>query len=80
MVRDWIDFGTYFLLFKLYGLEGNYYAKYFWEVSGWWGGGYGDFGGPRGLTCGIAEVFGKENAGVGWGEPTSQKRDVGHPA
>jgi hypothetical protein len=36
-VRARIDFGTYFLLFKLYGLEHNYYANYFWEGSNWCG-------------------------------------------
>jgi hypothetical protein len=38
----------------LYALEDNYYAKYFSGVSGWYGVGYGDFGGTRGLTRGFA--------------------------
>jgi len=29
VVRAWIGLETYFLLFKLYGLEHNYYANYF---------------------------------------------------
>jgi hypothetical protein len=43
--------------------------------------GYMDFGGMRGLTRDFAEVlWGKKMRGWEGAEPTSQNRDVGHPA
>ena len=40
-----------------YRMEHNYYANYFCEGSGWWGGGYELFGARRGLTRDFAGVF-----------------------
>ena len=50
VVRAWIGLETYFLLFKLYGLEHNYYANYFQILSDLDGVGYGEFEGSRVLT------------------------------
>jgi hypothetical protein len=38
-------------------MEGNYYAKYFLEVSDWWGVGSGNFQETRGLTRDFAGGF-----------------------